>query len=111
MGWPVDHSLSPALHTFWLNTYGVEGSYQRFPVAPADLGEALRALHASGISGVNLTVPHKEAALSHMLRLTSEARRIGAVNTVFIDAEGMLTGTNTDAFGFISNLKAGAPQW
>lgn len=111
MGWPVDHSLSPVLHTFWLNTYGVEGSYHRLPVKPEDLGEALRALHANGISGVNLTVPHKEAALSYMQRFTPEARRIGAVNTVFIDNDGVLTGTNTDAFGFINNLRAGAPQW
>lgn len=111
MGWPVDHSLSPALHGFWLTTHGVEGSYQRLPIPPDQLGQALSELHEKGFVGVNLTVPHKEAALSFMQRVTPDARHIGAVNTVFIDNEGALTGTNTDAFGFINNLRAGAPRW
>ena len=111
MGWPVDHSLSPALQGFWLTAHGVEGSYQRLPVPPDQLGQALSELHEKGFVGVNLTVPHKEAALGFMQRVTPDARRIGAVNTVFIDNEGALTGTNTDAFGFINNLRAGAPRW
>lgn len=111
MGWPVDHSLSPALHGFWLTALGVEGSYQRLPVAPDQLDIALRELHEKGFVGVNLTVPHKEAALAYMQRVTPEARKIGAVNTVFIDNDGALTGANTDAFGFINNIRAGAPRW
>ena len=111
MGWPVDHSRSPALHGFWLQTYGVEGSYVRLPVAPENLGAALGELHGKGFAGVNLTVPHKEAALAHMHAISPEARRIGAVNTVMVTAAGKLYGTNTDAYGFISNLRAGAPAW
>ena len=111
MGWPIDHSLSPALHGFWLTAHSVEGSYQRLPVPPDQLGNALRDLHEKGFAGVNLTVPHKEAALAFMQRVTPAARRIGAVNTVFIDNDGALTGTNTDAFGFINNLRARAPRW
>ncbi len=63
MGWPIDHSRSPALHGFWLKAYGVEGSYMPLPIQPAQLGQALGELRDKGFAGVNLTVPHKEAAL------------------------------------------------
>jgi shikimate dehydrogenase len=80
-------------------------------VAPDHLSQALGELHEKGFSGVNLTVPHKEAALAFLNGITAEARDIGAVNTVFVTAEGKLVGTNTDAYGFITNLTAGAPAW
>ncbi len=111
MGWPVAHSRSPRLHGYWLDHYGVDGAYVPFAVAPDGLARALDALPALGIAGVNLTVPHKEAALARMDRLSETARRIGAVNTVVVAADGTLAGDNTDAFGFIENLRAGAPHW
>ena len=111
MGWPVDHSRSPVLHGFWLKAYSIEGSYVRLPVPPESLGRALGELHEKGFSGVNLTVPHKEAALVHLDGITAEARQIGAVNTVFLTAEGKLLGTNTDAYGFLANLTSAAPMW
>ncbi|MGE4063919.1 MAG: shikimate dehydrogenase [Rhodospirillaceae bacterium] len=111
MGWPVDHSRSPALHDFWLKAYGVQGSYVRLPVPPESLGQALGELHEKGFSGVNLTVPHKEAALAFLDGITNEAKAIGAVNTVFLTAEGKLLGTNTDGYGFITSLTTGAPNW
>ncbi|MBY0509430.1 MAG: shikimate dehydrogenase, partial [Rhodospirillaceae bacterium] len=82
MGWPVDHSRSPALHGFWLKTLGIDGSYVRLPVKPENLTEALRDLPRQGFAGVNLTVPHKEAAMAVVDEISPEARRIGAVNTV-----------------------------
>jgi len=111
MGWPVDHSRSPALHEYWLKQYGLAGSYLRVPVPPDQLGKALGELHEQGFSGVNLTVPHKETALGFLHGVTAEAREIGAVNTVFLTADGKLLGTNTDAFGFMTNLTVGAPTW
>ena len=111
MGWPVDHSRSPALHGFWLKTYGINGSYARLAVPPAELKTALGALHHQGFSGVNLTVPHKEAALSFVDQVAPEARRIGAINTIFITADGKLRGVNTDAYGFMTNLRTGAPTY
>lgn len=111
MGWPVEHSRSPALHGFWLKAYGIDGSYVRLPVAPDALGTALGELHEKGFAGVNLTVPHKETALPFLHAVTLQARRIGAVNTVFVGADGLLKGTNTDAYGFITNLMTGAPAW
>jgi len=111
MGWPVDHSRSPALHGFWLKTLGIDGSYVRLPVKPEDLAKALRDLPRQGFAGVNLTVPHKEAAMAIVDEISPEARRIGAVNTVFVTADGRLKATNTDGYGFITSLKTGAPHF
>jgi len=111
MGWPVGHSRSPRLHGYWLDAYGIDGAYLPLPVAPEHIETALRALPLLGFAGVNLTVPHKEAALGVVDRVDALARRIGAVNTVVVAADGTLDGTNTDAFGFTENLRAGAPDW
>ena len=64
MGWPVSHSLSPVLHGHWLDSLGIDGAYVPLPVAPENFAEALRALAKMGFRGVNVTVPHKEAALA-----------------------------------------------
>lgn len=111
MGWPVGHSRSPRLHGYWLEHYGIDGAYVPLPVKPDSLGRALAALPALGFAGVNLTLPHKEAALKFLTRIDRMAERIGAVNTVTVESDGALAGSNTDAFGFIENLKAGAPRW
>ena len=111
MGWPVAHSRSPALHGFWLQQYGIKGSYERLPVEPPALKEALRGLASQGFAGCNLTVPHKEAAMSLVDDVSDIGRRVGAVNTIFVGADGKLSATNTDAYGFITNLKVGAPGW
>jgi shikimate dehydrogenase len=111
MGWPVDHSRSPALHGFWLKTYGIEGTYERLPVRPEDLHAALRTLAENGFVGVNLTVPHKEAALEAVDEISPVAKRIGAVNTIFVTSDGRLRATNTDGYGFITSLEAGAPGY
>jgi shikimate dehydrogenase len=111
MGWPVSHSRSPRLHGFWLERYGIDGAYLPLPVKPENLETALRALPLLGFRGVNLTVPHKEKALAIVDRLSDRAKRIGAVNTVVVEGDGTLFGDNTDGYGFLENLKAGAPDW
>ncbi|MEQ9169853.1 MAG: shikimate dehydrogenase [Rhodospirillales bacterium] len=111
MGWPVSHSLSPVLHGHWLDSLGIDGAYVPLPVAPENFAEALRALAKLGFRGVNVTVPHKEAALAAVDDADALARRIGAVNTVIVGDDGRLTGTNTDGFGFLENLKEGVPGW
>ncbi len=111
MGWPVAHSLSPALHGFWLRQHGIDGSYENLAVPPDRLAAALRALAAKGFAGCNLTIPHKEAALPLMELLDPAARRIGAVNTVVVGPDGALSGYNTDGAGFIENLRAEIPGW
>ena len=110
MGWPVSHSLSPRLHGFWLRQHRIDGAYLPLAVAPEHLEQALRALPALGFRGTNLTIPHKEPALAIVDRITPRARRIGAVNTVMVEPDGLL-GDNTDGFGFMASLADGVPSW
>lgn len=111
MGWPVSHSRSPLLHGFWLDRYRLDGAYVPLAVRPERLAEALRALPALGFGGCNLAIPHKEAALALMDRLDPMAARIGAVNTVVVAGDGSLEGRNTDAYGFIEQLREARPQY
>jgi shikimate dehydrogenase len=111
MGSPVSHSRSPALHNFWLDEYGVDGVYVPLPVAPDRLEKALRALPALGFRGCNLTIPHKQAAMAIVDTVEPMARRIGAINTVVVAADGKLSASNTDVFGFRENLRDCAPDW
>jgi shikimate dehydrogenase len=111
MGWPVAHSLSPRLHGYWLRHYGIDGAYVPLPVRPERLGSALRALADLGFAGCNLTVPHKEAALGALDEIAEDARRIGAVNTILVRADGSLYGWNTDIEGFAQSLIAALPEW
>ena len=111
IGWPVSHSLSPRLHGFWLKELGIDGTYSALAVAPDGLENSLRSLPERGFAGVNLTLPHKEAAATIGVTMDSVASRIGAVNTVVVGADGSLAGSNTDGYGFIENLKSGAPEW
>ncbi len=111
MGWPVAHSRSPALHNFWLDEHRIDGVYVPLPVRPERLAQALRALPALGFRGCNLTLPHKQAALSIVDRVDPLARRIGAINTVVAGADGSLEGRNTDAYGFRENLRDSVPDW
>lgn len=111
IGWPVDHSLSPRLHGWWLRHYGIDGAYVPLPVRPKDLPAALAALPKLGFVGANVTVPHKEAAARLVDTLTPLAQRIGAVNTITIDADGRLVGDSSDGFGFLANIRQHCPQW
>jgi shikimate dehydrogenase len=111
MGWQVAHSLSPRLHGHWLHRHGIDGAYVPLPVPPERLEQALRALPALGFAGANLTVPHKETAVSLVDRLSPVAERIGAVNTVVVEPDGTLSGDNTDGFGFIAALSESRLGW
>ncbi len=103
-GHPVGHSLSPVMHAASFKALGFAGEYQAVDVAPARLADSLAEFSAAGYKGLNLTVPHKSAALPLMDRLDNTARLYGAVNTVRLDADG-LTGFNTDANGFLRDLR------
>ena len=105
MGYPVAHSLSPVMHTSAFHHYGLDCLYVPFPVAPHTLAVAVAGAVALGICGLNVTIPHKEAILAHLDELSAEARFIGAVNTVQIQA-GRTIGHNTDGEGFLQPLRA-----
>ncbi len=110
MGWPVGHSKSPAMHNAAFRAAGVDGRYVLLPVQPHRVGEAVAGLRALGFRGANVTVPHKQAVIPFLDALTPEARAIGAVNTIIVQADGTLVGTNTDAAGFLQDLQElGAP--
>ncbi|CAO3449841.1 Shikimate 5-dehydrogenase I alpha (EC 1.1.1.25) [Azospirillum argentinense] len=111
MGWPIGHSRSPRLHGYWLEQYGIDGAYVPLAVPPDRIEQAMRALPALGFRGCNVTVPHKEAAYRTVDRLDATAKRMGAVNTIVVGEDGSLEGRNTDGFGFIENLRSGAPGW
>ncbi len=99
------------MHRAAFRAAGLDADYQARRVPPGQLAEAIAELRAADVLGANLSLPHKEAALSLLDELTPAARRIGAVNTV-VNRGGMLTGDNTDAPGLgaaLDDLAAGAP--
>ncbi len=103
-GYPVKHTFSPLMHNAAFEELCINSLYLAFEIKPTQLGEAIRAIGSLGLGGVNLTIPHKEAALAYLDELSPEARLIGAVNTVVV-RDGKLLGHNTDGFGFVASLK------
>ncbi|MCA9508477.1 MAG: shikimate dehydrogenase [Myxococcales bacterium] len=106
IGWPLSHSLSPAMHNAAFRYLGLEKwMYVPLPVSNSDqIKEALYGLRALGFFGANVTVPYKETVLPYMNRLSPSAKAIGALNTISIDSQGDLVGYNTDGDGFICDL-------
>ncbi|TPI12155.1 shikimate dehydrogenase [Mesorhizobium sp. B4-1-1] len=109
-GHPIAHSRSPKIHGYWLEQYGIDGSYQAIDVAPADFAAFLKSLGEHGYRGGNVTIPHKEAAFAGVARRDHAADEIGAVNTLWFE-DGLLWGGNTDGYGFAANLDEHAPGW
>ncbi|MEQ9039777.1 MAG: shikimate dehydrogenase [Silicimonas sp.] len=111
IGSPVAHSRSPRLHQHWLRRYGIQGHYIPMDIASEDLEAALETLPKLGFIGVNVTIPHKE----HILRLadvvSDRAALIGAANTIVFREDGKVHADNTDSYGFLENLRHGAPGW
>jgi shikimate dehydrogenase len=103
IGWPVEHSLSPAMHNAAFAALGLDWVYVPLPVYPDHVGEAVRGLRAMGFAGVNVTVPHKQAVLQHLDDIAKDALVIGAVNTIVV-RDGAICGDNTDAAGFLASL-------
>lgn len=109
-GHPIAHSRSPVIHSYWLDRYGIAGSYTVIDVAPERFADFLAGLREAGFVGGNVTIPHKQAAFAAVSRRDAAADAIGAVNTVWFE-DGILHGGNTDAYGFAANLDERAPGW
>lgn len=108
LGYPLAHSLSPAMHNAALAEAGLTGwRYEALPVEPARLGEAVAAVRGAEYAGANVTVPHKETIIRFLDGLTPVAEAIGAVNTL-VKRDGKLIGHNTDAAGLLADLYAHA---
>ena len=103
IGYPLSHSVSPAMHNAAFKKLGLDCEYSLFEVEPKDLKEAVEGMRALHITGFNVTVPHKEAVVPLLDEVTEIARVIGAVNTVQ-NQDGKLIGYNTDGAGFIESL-------
>ncbi len=111
IGNPISHSLSPKLHGHWLKQYGLPGSYTAIQVVEDALEATLRALPEQGFVGINVTIPHKVNVLRFADQVTDRATLIGAANTITFKQDGTILADNTDGYGFISNLRQGAPHW
>ena len=109
IGWPAAHSRSPLIHHYWLRTLGIEGGYNIEAVPPEGFAEFVLRLSAHGFVGANVTLPHKERALTLSVPDT-RARAVGAANTLWYEG-GELRSTNTDIEGFVDNLDACARGW
>ena len=99
LGWPLEHTLSPTIHNAAFRRMGIDCMYYAWPVAPEELGDAVRGIRALGALGANVTMPHKQAVLEYLDELSGEAQALGAVNTIQRFG-GKLIGHNTDVDGF-----------
>lgn len=104
VGYPLLHSLSPALHEFIMKKIGVSGYYHIFEVNKEQLDSTIQRMKACEFIGFNVTIPHKQRIISYLDEITQEAEWMGAVNTVLIKPD-KLYGHNTDGIGFIQALK------
>ncbi len=104
IGYPIAHSLSPAMHNAAISHLGVDFVYLPFPVKPEDLKAALAGFAAIDLRGFSITIPHKQAILPLLSEVSPIARAIGAVNTVYLTDKGWC-GTNTDVEGFLAPLQ------
>lgn len=114
IGHPIKHSRSPLIHGHWLAEHGIEGSYEAIDVAPADLPAFVDRIRSGEFVGGNVTVPHKEDVFKLVDFPDVDTVHLGAFNTLVGQPTQTgigIYGTNTDLYGFLANLDAGAPGW
>lgn len=104
IGDPISHSLSPLIHNGWLRDHHINASYEAMHVPDGEFSEALKTLESKDIVGVNVTLPHKHAALASASQATEAAARIGAANTLSFKGADTWHADNTDAPGFLRTL-------
>jgi shikimate dehydrogenase len=111
IGDPVGHSLSPAMHGYWLACNKIDAAYVPLAIKPQHLEGVFRNLPKLGFVGVNITLPYKEQIMPMLDEIEPEAEEIGAVNTVIFEDDGKIIGTNTDGFGFRIAMSEAMPMW
>ena len=110
IGHPISHSRSPLIHGYWLKTYGLEGSYGREDVPPANFKTFIASTFRETYVGGNVTLPHKEEIFKLVDQALPRAQKLKAANTIWFE-NGKLIGDNTDSFGFLANLDQLASGW
>ena len=111
IGHPIRHSLSPKLHGHWLRHYDLPGEYTAIHVTEDELEAKLRSLVNEGFVGINVTLPHKVSVLKYADHVSDRATLVGAANTLTFNEDGRIFADNTDGYGFMANLRQGAPDW
>ena len=111
LGNPISHSKSPRMHNYWLKQNKLNGYYVPIKVELENFEETIGTLVRMGFSGVNVTIPHKLSALKIADESSSTAQYIGAANTLTFTKENKIYADNTDAYGFINNIKCKYPDW
>jgi len=111
LGNPISHSKSPRMHNYWLKQNKLNGYYIPIKVELENFEETIGTLVSMGFSGVNVTIPHKLSALKIADESSSTAQYIGAANTLTFTKENKIYADNTDAYGFINNIKCKYPDW
>lgn len=110
IGWPIGHSRSPLIHNYWLKKYGIDAIYEKKPIEPQNVVNFVTSLTTSEFIGCNITIPHKETVFAAVDVVDETARRLGAVNTVYLRGN-KVCGTNTDGEGFIASLHHSYPSF
>lgn len=111
IGTPIGHSLSPVIHNYWIEKYNVNGMYVPLEVSRTNFKDVIEVLSKMGFGGVNVTIPHKEAALMCADLVADNAALLGAANTLSLRKNGKIYADNTDSYGFLQNLKETVPTW
>ena len=111
LGNPISHSKSPRMHNYWLKQNKLNGYYVPIKVELENFEETIWTLVSMGFSGVNVTIPHKLSALKIADESSTTAQYIGAANTLTFTKENKIYADNTDAYGFINNIKCKYPDW
>lgn len=110
IGWPIAHSRSPMIHSYWLRKHGIDGAYTKIAVEPDRIESFLARLAEDGYAGCNVTVPHKQAAYRVAQARDRSADLVKAANTLWLE-RGLLCAANTDGTGFMMHLAATTPDW
>lgn len=109
IGDPISHSMSPAMHNDWLQHYHIDAHYHAFHIKNENLKDAVKGFRAMGVSGFNITIPHKVAIMPYLDEIDPLAQTIGAVNTV-VNEDGKLIGFNTDGIGYLNGIQPYFPS-
>ena len=104
IGNPIDHSLSPRLHNYWLKENNIDGIYEKKKIRPDEIENIITEIRNKKISGINVTVPFKKDIIPYLDKLSDESSITQSVNTIYLEHDNVV-GHNTDTFGFESSLE------
>ena len=111
IGKPIQHSLSPILHSYWMEMNNIKSVYKIYEINKHDIRYFLKTLKENNIDGLNVTIPYKAEVMNYLDHIEQDALDLGAVNTIKVEKNNELLGYNTDTYGFMQHLNVSAPLW